>query len=238
LTTTSSQIAIFAGRFGSGKTEVALNYAVALRKRGLDPYLVDLDIITPYFRTRDRVAEMASLGVQVLGPSPVGRYLHVPALNPQIQGAIEQRARPVVIDLGGDEQGARALAMYASQIRSCAYATHLIVNPYRPFMDTVSGIERAVQEITHSARVPVTDLVSNPNLMSQSSPEVFTRGHRVVERASQRLGLPIAFAVASEALSAQLDRARLDVKLLVIHRYFPMFDPPEPRNEGGREGLS
>jgi hypothetical protein len=229
------QITVFTGRFGSGKTEIALNYAVALHERGLDPYLIDLDIVTPYFRTRDRAAEMADAGVQVISPSLASHYLHLPAINPQIQGAIEQQARPVVIDLGGDEQGSRALAMYARRIRS--YAMHLVVNPYRPFMDTIGGIERAVQQIEASAQLPVTDLVSNPNLMSQSSPELFARGHRLVEQASQQLDLPIAFAVASRALAEQLDRASLSVDLLVIHRYFPMFDPPEPRNDGDHEGL-
>jgi hypothetical protein len=235
---TSPQITIFAGRFGSGKSEIALNYAVALHERGVDPYLIDLDIVTPYFRTRDRAVEMAHRGVQVVSPFLAGHYLHIPAVSPQIQGAIEQETRPVIIDLGGDEQGAHALAVYAPRIQPRRHAMHLIVNPYRPLMGTVSGIEKAVQQIAASARLPVTNLVSNPNLMSQSSPELFMRGHHLTEQASQQLGLPIAFAVASRALAERLDRERLGVDLLVIHRYFPMFDPPEPRNDKGREGLS
>jgi hypothetical protein len=238
VTKTSPQITIFTGRFGSGKTEIALNYAVALSKRGLDPYLIDLDIVTPYFRARDRAAEMAGLGVQIVMPFPAGHHLHIPAINPQILGTIEQSERPVVIDLGGDEQGVRALAPYARQIRARVHAMHFVINPYRPFMDTVSGIERAVQAITTSAHLPVTDLVSNPNLMSQSSPQLFVQGHRLVEQASQHLGLPIAFAVVSKALSEQLGREQLGVELVVIHRYFLMFDAAEARNEAGGEGLS
>ncbi|HUT20715.1 MAG TPA: hypothetical protein VM366_16275 [Anaerolineae bacterium] len=238
MTKTSPQITIFTGRFGSGKTEIALNCAVALSKRGLDPYLIDLDIVTPYFRTRDRAAEMAGLGVQVVSPFPAGHHLHIPAINPQIQGAIEQSEHPVVIDLGGDEQGVRALAPYARQIRARARAMHFVVNPYRPTMDTVSGIERAVQAIATSAHLSVTDLISNPNLMSQSSPELFVRGHRLVDQASQQLDLPIAFAVVTKALSEQLDREQLGVELVVIHRYFLMFDAAESGNEAGGEGLS
>jgi len=238
VTETSPQITIFTGRFGSGKTEIALNWAAALGVHGLDPYLIDLDIVTPYFRTRDRAEEMAALGVKVVSPFPVGHHLHVPAVNPQIQGAIEQSERPVVIDLGGDEHGARALAPYAPRICTRAHAMHFVVNPYRPFMDTVSGIEGAVRAIETSTHVPATHLISNPNLMSQSSPELFVRGHRLVEQASQQLGLPIAFAVISKDLSRQLDQTQLDVELVVIHRYFPMFDPVEARNEAGSEGLS
>jgi hypothetical protein len=174
----------------------------------------------------------------VIGPFPAGRQLHVPAISAQIQGAIEQRTHPVVIDLGGDAQGSRVLAPYARQVRTRTHTMCFVVNPYRPFMSTVNEIKRAVQEIEAGARLLVTELVSNPNLMSQSSPELFWRGHHVVKQASQELGLPIAFAVASVVLAEKLDPDHLDVELVVLHRYFPMFDVAESRNEGDGEGLS
>jgi len=238
VTRTSPQITIFAGRFGSGKTEIALNWAAAISKRGLDPYLIDLDIVTPYFRTRDRATEMAALGVQVVSPFPAGHRLHIPAVNPQIQGAIEQSARPVVVDLGGDEQGVRALAPYVHLIRGRAHAMYFVANPYRPFMDTADKIEGAVRAIERSAHLAVTGLVSNPNLMSESSPELFARGHHLVEQAARQLDLPIAFAAVGEDLSEKLDRGQVSAKLVVIHRYFPMFDPVRARNEVGDKGLS
>jgi hypothetical protein len=226
VTTVSSQITVFAGRFGSGKTEVSLNYALHLHEQGASPLLIDLDIATPYFRIRDKAEELARLGLDVVTPFPVGQHLHLPAISPQIVGAIEQRARPVVIDLGGDEQGARALAQYATLLQRRDPTVHLVVNPFRPFMDTVDGIRAAVGEIEASARVHVSDLVSNPNLMSQSSPESFARGHRLVQAAGRALGLPIAFAVVSQRLSKTMDHCQLDVDLLVIQRFFPMFDAP------------
>jgi len=237
VTKMSPQITIVAGRFGSGKTEIALNWAVAIQRQGFDPYLVDLDIVTPYFRSRDRAAEMAACGVQVISPFPAGDRLHIPAISPQIQGAIEQAERPVVIDLGGDEQGVRALAPYAHTICCRAHAMYFVVNPYRPFMDSVDRIVEAVRAIERSAHLPVTALVSNPNLMSESSPELFMRGHHLVEQASQQMNLPIAFAAISQDLSVKVDRERLNVKLMVIHRYFPMFDPVKARNEADGEGL-
>ncbi len=189
--------------------------------------MVDLDIVTPYFRSRDRTGEMAALGVEVIGPFPAGHRLHIPAVNPQIQGAIEQSERLVVVDLGGDEQGARALAPYAHLLRGRAHAMYFVVNPYRPFMDTAGRIVGAVRAIERSAHVPVTGLVSNPNLMSESSPELFVSGHHLVERAGRQLGLPIAFAAVDQNLSGKLDRRQLGVKLVAIRRYLPMFDPTE-----------
>jgi hypothetical protein len=224
-----SELVVFTGRFGSGKTEIALNYAVRLSEQGSCPLLIDLDIVTPYFRARDKAEELAHLGVQVIAPSRAGQHLHVPAISPQILGAIEQRTRPVAIDLGGDEHGARALAQYAPAIHSRDHALIFVVNPYRPFMDTVAGIRTAASRIEASARARVSHLASNPNLMSQSSPQTFERGHQLVRQASQALDLPLAFAIVSERLSPAIDRHKLGVDVLVIHRFLPMFDAPDPQ---------
>ena len=220
----SSQITVFTGRFGSGKTEIAVNYALDLARQGQSPLLIDLDIVTPYFRTRDRADDLASLGVEVVAPYPAGQHIHIPAINPQIRGAIEQRERPVVIDLGGDPQGSRALAQFAELMPQRDLAVCFVVNPYRPFMDSVSGIRDAIHEIEASAKVAVSHLISNPNLMSESTLELFHQGHTLVQEASQALDLPIAFAVAGARLAGQLNREEKGIQLLTIERFFLMLD--------------
>jgi len=220
----SSQITVFTGRFGSGKTEIAVNYALDLARQGQSPLLIDLDIVTPYFRTRDRADDLASLGVEVVAPYPAGQHIHIPAINPQIRGAIEQRERPVVIDLGGDPQGSRALAQFAELMPQRDLAVCFVVNPYRPFMDSVPGIRDAIHEIETSAKVAVSHLISNPNLMSESTLELFHQGHTLVQEASQALDLPIAFAVAGARLAGQLNREEKGIQLLTIERFFLMLD--------------
>jgi len=221
---TPHQITVFTGRFGSGKTEIALNYALYLTECGLAPLLIDLDIVTPYFRTRDKAEEMSRYGVEVVAPFQAGRYIDVPAISPRILGAIEQPARPVVIDLGGDEQGSRALAQYAAAVYRQDHSMNFVVNPYRPFMNTVAGIKTAIQEIEVSSKLKVSALVSNPNLMSESSRDLFAKGHRLTLKASRTLGLQIVFTVMSEFLSEIMDDRALDSPTLIIHRFFPMFD--------------
>ena len=222
MTTSSPQITIFTGRFGSGKTEIALNYALELADRGREPLLVDLDIVTPYFRTREKAAEMCQYGVQVVTPFQVGQHIHIPAISPAILGAIEQSERPVVLDVGGDVQGARALSQYATAIERQTYEMSFIVNPYRPFMDTVEGIVSAVREIETSAGLQISSLVSNSNMMSSSTPALFYQGNDMVRAAAQALDLPVSFLVMSEALAKKMDPPAGPV--LVIHRFFLMMD--------------
>lgn len=218
------QLILFTGRFGSGKTEIALNYALQLADQGQSPLLVDLDIVTPYFRSREKAAEMAQHDVEVISPLQVGQHVDVPAISPRILGALEQGERPVVLDVGGDVQGSRALAQYAPTITRRGYVMHFVVNPYRPFMDTVAGVTTAVREIERSARLRVSTLVSNPNMMSESTPDLFWQGHRHVLACAEALGLPVALAVVGERLASQIDRTALGLPLLVLHRFFVLFD--------------
>jgi len=143
--------------------------------------------------------------------------------------AVGLKPQPLVIrtvDLGGDKQGSRALSQYAPTIEHLGHTMLFVVNPYRPFMDTVHGIQEAIAEIQASSRLQVSALVSNPNLMSQTTVEIFEQGHQLVTQAGNSLGLPIAFAVTSESLSRAVDRLSLNVELMAIHRFFLMFDSP------------
>jgi hypothetical protein len=218
------RITIFTGRFGSGKTEVALNYALRLADRGGIPLLVDLDVVTPYFRTREKSEEMAERGVEVVAPFQVGQYVDIPAISPRILGAIEQKRRPVVLDVGGDVQGARVLSQYAAVIDRSGYTMNFVVNPYRPFMGTVAGVETAVREIERSSHLSASHLVSNPNLMSESTPELVLAGHRQVQEASRALGLPISMLIVSESLFKEAnDQLVFELPILVVHRFWRHF---------------
>ena len=198
---------IFTGRFGSGKSETAINYALSLAQRppeGAEPpdraeqqparvILIDLDIVTPYFRSREAADRLLTMGVRVIAPSIVGQHLDTPAITPQILGAIQQDDLPVVLDVGGDKQGARALGQFGPAISQRDYAMHFVVNPYRPFTDTVGGLSNSIAEIEASARLKVSSLVSNPNLIGETTIEHVMQGHAKIERFAQALGLPIAF---------------------------------------------
>jgi hypothetical protein len=242
-----AEIAVFVGRFGSGKTEVAINYALALvrgwgiwtfdsnsrleasrkgQARGARPghhvILIDLDIVTPYFRSREAASRMHEQGVEVVAPSVIGQHLDTPAITPQILGAIEQAAHPVVLDVGGDRQGARALGQFSHAIDQRGYRMHFVVNPYRPFTGSLEGLAAAISEIEASARLEVTSLVSNPNLIGETKVKHIVDGHARIEEFSRELGLPIAFVCADRRWEGRLSGAEFRQPMLFIDRYFVM----------------
>ncbi|RPI57818.1 MAG: hypothetical protein EHM56_03215 [Chloroflexi bacterium] len=245
------EVQVFSGRFGSGKSEVALNYALALARGdppgvggdGLSPardrahlaaagdttgarqekmrvVLVDLDIVTPYFRSRELADRMQEHGVQVIAPGAIGRHLDTPVITPQILGAIEQTNQAVVLDVGGDPQGARALGQFSPAIRRRGYAMYFVVNPYRPFTSTLEGLSGSIGEVEHSSRLQVTSLVSNPNLMGDTTAEGILEGHAQIEEFARRLGLPISFVCIEQGWAGRLNLAALAQPVLILARHF------------------
>ena len=225
------EITIFAGRFGSGKTEAAINLSLLLAQRGgLAPdkqqrrasrvILIDLDIVTPYFRSRETAGAMQEQGVDVIAPSVIGQHLDTPAITPQIRGAIQQRERPAVLDVGGDRQGARALGQFSVAIRQRGYTLHFVVNPYRPYSSTVQELADSISEIEASARLRVTDLVSNPNLMGETTAEKILEGHAAIGDFAGRLELPIAYVCIERRWVETLGPNHFSEPILALDRFF------------------
>jgi hypothetical protein len=227
---------IFTGRFGSGKTEIALNYAVQAANRcddGRRPILIDLDLVTPYFRSREAVREMDIRGVDVVAPLALSRTIDVPAVVPEILGAIQQVDRAVIIDVGGDEQGARALGQYHAALGRRGYEMYFVVNPYRPQTATPEAVRVSIDEIERSSRMRVSALVSNPNLMDETDPEVFQAGHAIVEDASRLTGRAIAFLAVTEAVAGKLPAGPPGINVLLLRRFFRLPWELEADESGG-----
>ena len=228
---------VFAGRFGSGKSESAVNFAVQLARGRYPtdsgwcktpsgfkshPLLVDLDIVTPYFRCRELAEKMVALGVQVVAPAIAGRYLDMPAISPEILGAIEQQDQMVVLDVGGDPQGARALGQYARSIDSHEYASYFVVNPYRPFTDSADSVRKSMQGMEATSRLRMTALVSNPNLMHETTLELVVNGHQRVLDFGQSIGLPVALLCVKPDLADPIRPLAGGLPILEIQRFFDL----------------
>jgi hypothetical protein len=223
---------VVCGRFGSGKTEVAVNFA--LRCVGAadhtsaesDPgsvVLIDLDIVTPYFRSREVAEAMCARGVRVVSPAAVSRHLDTPAIPPQIMGLLQEHEQPIVLDVGGDEQGARALGQYSAVLRQRGYTMYFVVNPYRPFTGDVDGIQEAVRLIERSSRLLVTGLVANPHMMAGTTPVLFFAGEQIVQNAGRRMGLPVAFTAVERSLAPRvIGTFPPERPVLTLERFFAL----------------
>lgn len=211
-------IVVIVGNYGSGKTEVAINLALASRQHEPAVRVVDLDLVNPYFRTREARALLQAHDVEIiLPPAP---YLHadLPILSPAVSGAIRDAGTLTLLDVGGDDAGATVLASLADAFHGRAVEMLQVVNPHRPHTDSVSGCLAMRREIEAASRLAVTGWVGNAHLMEATTPETVRDGYTFVAELSRVSGLPLAFITVPRPLMDALPAAAVDCPLLPIER--------------------
>ena len=219
-------IVIICGNYGSGKTETAVNLAEKRKMDGIDVTIADLDLVNPYFRTREAKGYLENMGIHVVLPEK--KYLHadLPILTPAVAGMIRQPLELTILDAGGDDVGVTVLASLGDHLNSKKVHMLQVINPCRPFTETVSGCIKIKQEIEASSKIKITGLVSNANLMDETRPEHIYTGYRLLKDMSERTQLKIEFITVSSHLIPQLEMDRFDCPVLEINR---KMNPPWKR---------
>jgi len=211
-------IVIIVGNFGSGKTEVAINLAVNRKRSGTDVRIADLDLVNTYFRTREARKPLAELGIEVVLPPEKYLQADLPVLSPAIAGLIRRPSQLTLIDAGGDDVGATVLASLADPFRKKRVHMLQVVNPYRPFTDTVAGCLRMRDQIEKASKMTITGIVGNANLIDETTVEGIYKGYDFVKTLSDQSRLPLEFITASVELLPEIDVERFSCPVLPIER--------------------
>ena len=215
---THQRITIVTGGYGSGKTEISI--ALARHKRRIhgndvQVSLVDLDIVNPYFRSRDKAETLESEGIHLIAPEGALRQADLPALPPAIGGAILNPAVQLVIDVGGDPAGATALGRYSADLKRQGFEMLMVINPYRPHTDTAEALVQLLRRIESVSRLTVTALVNNGNMMQYSGLAELLHGQEIAGEVAKLCGLTVRFAASSTALLPEAQKT-LSVPVLEL----------------------
>ncbi|MEW5993035.1 MAG: cobalamin biosynthesis protein CbiA [Candidatus Zixiibacteriota bacterium] len=217
--TFTRDILIIVGSYGSGKSEVAINLAGHLAVTGNQPVAIaDLDIVNPYFRSREAEEELESLGVATLNPKGGYRHADLPIILPEISGAIKKRDGKVVLDVGGDDVGARILSYLADAFQPGQYDLLLVLNANRPFTENVEGCLKMMQDIETSSRLKFTGIISNTHLLTETTAETVLSGLHLAESLRKTTGLPIVLLSALDDILAQMEPSQINVPVLPLNR--------------------
>jgi hypothetical protein len=198
-----NRITIYVGNLGSGKTEVAVNTALALMRSGKRTALVDLDIINPYFRTRLVRQQLEDMGLRVVSPTGRFSFADLPALSPAVKGVIENPEATGVFDVGGDDVGAVALGQYRDMLQGREIKMLFVINTCRPFTRDPEGIIKYVRGIEKASGIKACGLVNNANLGRETGVDTVVSGFAVVSRVSEMLGLPVFFTAVKRDLQEE-----------------------------------
>lgn len=215
------RITLFAGHYGSGKTNIALNYARRLKLLGEKVAIADLDIVNPYFRTQDSATALAAEGIELVVSQFANSNVDFPAMPKEAYALVADRSRKVVIDVGGDDRGALALGRYVPEILAeNDYEMLAVVNASRPLTRTAHDAISVLREIEQSAGLKFTGVVNNTNLGPETTAEYVLNYADYASEIAEKLGVPVRFVAVDERLSDELAGKIENLLPLTIQRLY------------------
>ena len=217
----SRRITLFSGHYGSGKTNLALDYALRLKEEYPDVALADLDIVNPYFRSKDSEALLAQKGIRMIASPYAGSNVDTPALPAEAYALIDDKRIRAVLDIGGDDRGALALGRYAPAIlEENDFDSFLVVNFFRPLTRTAEDAAAVMREIEEAGKVPYTGIINNSNLGEQTTAEMVLDSVKKAEELSRLTGLPVIKTTVMPELYETLRNqiTNLEPVTLLVHQ--------------------
>ena len=196
-----SRIRIFTGHFGSGKTEIALNYVMDLAKTGKKVALVDIDIVNPYFCSRNMKDKLKKMGVKLIASSASLMNAELMVIPSNVYGVFNDKSYEVVMDIGGDDQGSLILRQYNEYLKQESYDMYFVVNNDRPFTSNKVETITYLKSIERASGLIATGLISNTNLSYETTVEDIIKGDKIVTDISLELEIPYKYIVCTKDLA-------------------------------------
>ena len=218
------RLTLFAGHYGSGKTNVAVNYALHLAKEGKQVCIADLDIVNPYFRTKDSEEELQAHGISLISPRYANSNVDLPALPAESYRLVQDRSAFGVMDIGGDDRGAYALGRFADAIKKeNDYRMAFVVNCYRPLTATVGDTVEIMREIEAASGIEFTCIVNNSNIGGETTPAAFRDSFEFIKELCHVTGLPLWMHAAEASVAEGLS----DISVFPLKLQKKYFDLPD-----------
>jgi hypothetical protein len=194
----TKRITIFAGHYGSGKTEVALNFALSLKKKHERVIMVDLDVVNPYYRTEDARTILEENKITLISPSYANTNVEAPALPADVNRIFDDKAAMSVIDVGGDDDGATVLGRYKTKFADESFDFYAVINGRRPLTASVEDTVKYLKDIEQSSRLKLSGIINNTNLSYETDEKIVLNSDAYAKEVANNIGVPL---IATTVLS-------------------------------------
>lgn len=199
------RITLLCGHYGSGKTNIALNMAYEIRNSYDNVAIADLDIVNPYFRTKDSAEELKDRGIRLIASEYAGSNVDIPALPQDMYSLTDDKTVRAVIDVGGDDRGALALGRISPQIMAeDDYEAYLVINKYRPLTPDAESTLEVMTEIETAGRFKFTGIINNSNLGVETTAQVVLNSVEYANEVAKATGLPLVATSVDKRLFDEL----------------------------------
>lgn len=188
------RLTVIVGAYGSGKSEISVNIAMALRQAFPEPskiLLADMDIVNPFYRSADAGKFLEDLGIKVIAPAYARSNVDSPILTGEMYIVFDDPDYRGVFDIGGEDMGAVVLGSLKSRLETIPHQILMAVNTLRPFTSDPSQIAQMTYELSQASGQPVTGYINNTNLLGETEPEMISEGEKMIREASEITGVPL-----------------------------------------------
>ena len=213
------RLVIVIGHYGSGKTEFSVNYAVKMKEMFENVSIADLDIVNPYFRSREKRDFFEKIGIKLYDSSIRNTAVDLPALPAELMGVILNENEKSILDVGGDPVGARVLARYAEQIKNTPYDMLYVINGNRPETNTVEGVLKYMKLIEATSKLKITGLINNTHMLKDTKVEDVEFGHELTKKVSWETNIPIRYEAVINETAVKIKNHEIIEKLFPINLY-------------------
>jgi hypothetical protein len=214
------RVTLFAGHYGSGKTNLAVNFALKMKEQGEQVKIADLDIVNPYFRTKDSAEKLSKAGIELISPTFANTNVDLPALPQEVYKLFSQKEFKAILDIGGDDRGAYALGRYAPSIlEENDYEMIFVANFFRPLTRTAEEALEVMREIEDACKIKFTAIINNSNLGKDTTAWAVENTEKIAEQLSVISGLPVIFTTATEEVAKDLTANNL-MQITLQEKYF------------------
>lgn len=212
---------VITGHYGSGKSNMAINLALRHYEKAKKNFLIDADIVNPYFRSADSRTLLEKNGIELLAPLYANTNLDIPALPADIQKVFAADCK-AVWDIGGDDSGAVVLGRYADAIKRDGYEMLYVLNFYRPLTDNTDDMTRLMYDIEQCSGLKCSGLINNSNIGAETSAEDILKTFSEAKAVSEKTGLPVVFTTVISSIDTSRFPENINILPVTIDtkRYF------------------
>ncbi len=202
---------IIIGAYGSGKSEIAVNFAKLMKESKPEQkvLIADLDIVNPYYRSADAAKKLEDQGIRVIFPSYARSNVDAPVLGGEMYIIFDDESYSGVYDIGGEDMGANVLGSFKSRLEKVDTNLLMVVNTLRPFTSDVDGILQMALELTEASRMNITGFINNTNLLMETTIDNVIEGEKIIKEASDKCGIPFLATTVMDGVFTDEELSRL-----------------------------
>lgn len=214
------RITLFSGHYGSGKTNISVNFALKINEGGKDVTVYDMDIVNPYYRTLDAKSMLNSRGIRLVASAFANSNVDLPAVSGESYAMLHDKSRYAVVDIGGDDRGALVLGRFSQEIKKeNNFQFIYVLNSCRPETSSIAGAKEIFDEIEAVAGIKFTAICSNANLMEETTKEVVLEGYNFAKEFGKTVNLPVLFVAVEESLAKKENFENINVLPIKLIKY-------------------